>query len=110
MKALQDSYRFERLLTIVGIVKDKDERGIVESLAEVSDLLIVAEPVTHKDLDTDSVIAAARSAHDHVLLIRDIEEALEYADENSGPADMILVTGSFYTTSPARSSIMERWS
>ena len=109
VSALEESYRFEKLVTIAGIVKDKDERGILENLAHVSDLIIVTDPVTHKDLDTERVFAAARSAHDHVMLIRDIEGAIQYAVEHSGPADMILVTGSFYTTSPARHIVMERW-
>ena len=107
--ALEDSYRFEKLVTIAGIVKDKDERGILKNLARVSDQIIVTEPVTHKDLDTDRVFAAARSVHDRALLVRDMEKAIQYAVEHSGPADMILVTGSFYTTSPARKVVMEKW-
>ena len=109
VQALRSSYRYERLLTIVGIVKDKDEAGIIRNLADVSDLLIVTDPVTHKDLDTDRVVSAAGSAHDRTLLLRDMEQAIEYAVENSGPADIVLITGSFYTTSPARNIIMERW-
>ncbi len=109
VQALRSSYRYDRLLTIVGIVKDKDETAIIRSLADVSDLLIVTDPVTHKDLDTERVVSAARSAHDHTLLLRDMDEAIECAVENSGPADIVLITGSFYTTSPARNIIMERW-
>ena len=109
IETLRSSYSYDRLVTIVGIVKDKDAAGIINRLAQVSDLLIVTDPVTHKDLDTDTVVSAARSAHSDTLLLRDIGEAIGYAVENSDSADIILITGSFYTTSPARNIIMEKW-
>jgi dihydrofolate synthase/folylpolyglutamate synthase len=108
-QALRESYRFERLWTIVGIVKDKDEKGIVDCLAAVSDHVIVTDPVTHKEIDTDRVFSAARTAHRGALLIGDIEEAIAYAIANSDYHDLILITGSFYTTSPARNIILKRW-
>jgi len=109
VETLRSSYSYGRLVTIVGIVKDKDVAGIINRLAQVSDLLIITDPVTHKDLDTDTVVTAARSAHSDTLLLRDIGEAIDYAVDNSDSADIILITGSFYTTSPARNIIMERW-
>jgi dihydrofolate synthase/folylpolyglutamate synthase len=109
VETLHSSYSYDRLVTIVGIVKHKDVAGIIKRLTQVSDLLIITDPVTHKDLDTDMVVAAARSAHSDTLLLRDIGEAISYAVDNSDSADIILITGSFYTTSPARNIIMEKW-
>jgi dihydrofolate synthase/folylpolyglutamate synthase len=109
VQSLRSAYRYKRILTIVGIVKDKDEAGIIRNLAAVSDQLVVTEPVTHKELDTERVVTVARSLHKHTTLIRDIEEAIRYAVEHSNQADIVLVTGSFYTTSPARNIIMKKW-
>jgi dihydrofolate synthase/folylpolyglutamate synthase len=100
--ALREAYRYERLTIIVGIVKGKDVKGILENLAPASDTLIVTEPITHKDLDTERVVRVARELSPEALFIGRIEEAMEYALRNSGASDLVLVTGSFYSTSPAR--------
>jgi dihydrofolate synthase/folylpolyglutamate synthase len=102
VKALREAYRFERLFTIVGVVKGKDVRGIIGNLAPASDELVVTEPLTHKDLDTECVVRIARELSPGSLYIGRMEEAIEHALRNSSPSDLILVTGSFYTTSPAR--------
>jgi dihydrofolate synthase/folylpolyglutamate synthase len=102
VRALREAYRYERLATVVGIVKGKDVRGILSNLAPVSDELIVTEPLTHKDLDTECVVRVARELSPGARFIRGIEEAVEHALESSGPPDLVLVTGSFYSTSPAR--------
>jgi dihydrofolate synthase/folylpolyglutamate synthase len=100
--ALREAYRYERLTIIVGIVKGKDVKGILENLAPASDTLIVTEPITHKDLDTEHVVRVARELSPEALFIGRIEEAMEYALRNSSASDLVLVTGSFYSTSPAR--------
>jgi dihydrofolate synthase/folylpolyglutamate synthase len=102
VKAVRESYRYDRLTTVVGIVKGKDVRGILENLVTASDTLIVTEPLTHKDLDTEYVVRIARELSPGALFIGRIEEAMEHALRNTGPSDLVLVTGSFYSTSPAR--------
>ncbi len=107
--AIKEVYSYERLIAIVGIVKGKDVYGILENISSISDNLIVTEPVTHKKLDTDFVFHTAQSLLSKAILIRDIYDAIEYAIESSTKSDLILVTGSFYTTSPARSFILNRY-
>jgi dihydrofolate synthase/folylpolyglutamate synthase len=106
--AVERVYRYRRLITILGIVKDKDTRGITEALAPLTDRFIITEPVTHKELDTDAVIGAVRSLQRDALLITDIGQAIRHAVSDSTPDDLILITGSFYTTSPARAIILGR--
>jgi dihydrofolate synthase/folylpolyglutamate synthase len=108
VQAIRDGFKYKSLTTIVGIVKEKDSKGILQQLEGISDQLIITEPVTHKELDTDSVFQIARSFGGTPKLIRNIEEAINYAVGNSASDDLILITGSFYTTSPARSYILGR--
>jgi dihydrofolate synthase/folylpolyglutamate synthase len=108
VQAIRDGFQFKSLTTIVGIVKEKDTAGIIQQLHGISDKLIITDPVTHKELDTDSVYQFARSLGGIPKLIGHIEEAIEYAVDNTDSDDLILITGSFYTTSPARSYILGR--
>ena len=43
--------------------------------------------------------------HTYEVSKKDLDEAIAYAVESTGGDDLILITGSFYTTSPARSLI-----
>jgi dihydrofolate synthase/folylpolyglutamate synthase len=104
--AIKALYRYDKLFTIVGIVKGKDIEGIVESLASVTDEMIVCEPVTHKELDTAYVYNTAKRFLPRCSLIADIYEAIHNTVLKSTKDDLILITGSFYTTSPVRSYLL----
>ncbi len=105
-EALRSSFRYRKLISVVGIVKGKDTGGIIKHIASVSDIMIITDPITHKELDTDAVYRVALMYRGDAKLVRDIHEAIEYAVECSSKDDIVLITGSFYTTSPARSYIL----
>ena len=105
VRAVKKIYRYNKLVTVVGIVKGKDTAGILKNLASVSDSVIVTQPVTHKELDTEYVYSTARQLFPAAVLKKKLDEAIAYACELSAGEDLILITGSFYTTSPARSLI-----
>jgi dihydrofolate synthase/folylpolyglutamate synthase len=102
---VKEIYRHKKLVTVVGIVKGKDIEGILKNIAPISDYLIVTEPVTHKELDTIKVYDTARKLFPSALLIKSLKEAVARAAGLTGLDDLVLITGSFYTTSPARSMI-----
>jgi dihydrofolate synthase/folylpolyglutamate synthase len=107
-EAIRSSFCYRNLIAIVGIVKGKDVDGIIRHIVTISDSLIITDPVTHKEIDTDAVYKVARSYRPDARLIHDIHEAIEYAVESSSSDDIVLITGSFYTTSPARSYLLGR--
>lgn len=102
VEAVRTCYTFERLAVIVGIVRGKDIDGILSHLTSVADLLVVTEPVTHKELDTQAVYKKACTFTPPTVLVPEIGEAMKYAIDHASGKDIILVTGSFYTVSPAR--------
>ncbi|MFW6137880.1 MAG: bifunctional folylpolyglutamate synthase/dihydrofolate synthase [Spirochaetota bacterium] len=103
--AVKKAYHFHRLISVVGIVKGKDVHGILKNIASISQKIIITEPVTHKQLDTEYVYRTACSIAPRVVLVRDIREAIQYAAALATDKDLVLITGSFYTTSPAREYI-----
>ncbi len=107
-EALQTCYSFRRLVAVVGIVKGKDVDGILRNVSKVADRLIITQPVTHKDLDTETVYEKARFFSPDTILIRDIAKALQHAVNDTSPQDIILITGSFYTVSPVRAVLFSK--
>jgi len=104
-QSLKKVFPRSRVITVVGIVKGKDVGGILSQLAAVSDALIITEPVTHKELDTDIVFREACRVFSQSVMKKELREAIAYACSLAKKRDLILITGSFYTTSPAREII-----
>jgi dihydrofolate synthase/folylpolyglutamate synthase len=107
--AVRSIYRYERLFSIVGIVKGKDVDGIVKHVATVSDRLVVSAPVTHKPLCTAYVYKTAKKHFPDCRFEPDLKRAIDGVVFSSTKQDLVLITGSFYTTAPARSYILSRW-
>ncbi len=103
--ALKKVFPRTRVITVAGIVKGKDVAGILRHLAAVSDIVIITEPITHKELDTALVYGEACRVFLQAVLKKDIREAIGHACGLAKKRDLILITGSFYTTSPARGII-----
>ena len=107
VEALKDYFKDKKVFSVVGIVKGKDTSGIIKHIASISEKIIVTEPITHKELDTQEVYRKARANKDDTILIRNIYEAIKKAEELADRSGIILITGSFYTTSPARDYLTE---
>jgi dihydrofolate synthase/folylpolyglutamate synthase len=91
-----------RITAIVGMLADKDVKGIVEPLSELVESWI-AVPVTGSRAEPAAVLAQniANCCNKPCRIAATIPEALETADRQAAADGLILVTGSFYTVGPA---------
>ena len=99
--AIHDSFTFDRLIGVVGLLSDKDAHGVLEALEPVLDELIVTTPASPRALPADDL---ARVAENHFsgkdVVVED--ELLDAVDRAMGIADAdgdvggsgVLVTGS----------------
>lgn len=87
---------------VIGILADKDVCGIVEPLTALVDSWI-AVPLSGARAEPATVLAQkiANCTGKPCRISASIAEALAFADRRAGPADVILVTGSFYAVGPA---------
>ncbi len=98
MKALSDGLEkvdYERLLLVIGVLGDKDYKGMAKMIEPKVDKLYTGEAVSERKLDSD-VLADAfsdkipKSTHGKGI------DALNAAIEDYEEGDLILVTGSTY--------------
>ncbi len=98
MKALVEGLEtidYEKLLLVMGVLEDKDYKGMAEVIDLKTDRLYTAEPISERKLDSD-VLAEAfsdkipKSTHGKGI------DALNAAIEDYREGDLILVTGSTY--------------
>lgn len=102
---LDEAFAWETLHVVLGMFEDKDVEGVLAALAPlaVSARVHVARPRGPRAADSTRVAAAARAAGFTVDGEYDsVPDAVTAAVAGAGEADLILVTGSFYTVADAR--------
>lgn len=95
-RALLQSFAFTSITAIVGVLAEKDERGIIEALDPIVDRFVVTRCDSTRTMSADdlaeTVIAVA--GPDRVRVEPELRVALAEARAEAGPNDAILVTGS----------------
>ena len=93
-------------ILVVGMLRGKDPAGMLEALGVHRSRLVIACPApSPRSVAAGEVAAAARSLGVEALETESVPEALEQAFRNSGPDDLILVTGSLYVVGAARAAL-----
>ena len=100
LRDLRRSYR--RMVLVVGILKDKDYRGILDRLVPLADKVVVTRPNYSRALDTAALAAEISAMHRNVDATGSVAEAVDLARREAQGEDLIIITGSLYTVGDAR--------
>jgi len=103
LRELKPSFR--RLVLVIGILKDKDHRGILARLLPLADRVIVTRPAYERAMDPDALAAEVRRDHHDVETAGSVAGALARAREGAADEDLIVVSGSLYTVGDARAAL-----
>lgn len=113
-QAIDRDFSFRRLIGVVGVLGDKDARGILAALEPVLDEIVVTQNTSPRAVDVEDLAEYARDAFGeervHVApnLPGAVELAVELAEDDGGFGDSqvsgagVLVTGSVVTAGDAR--------
>ena len=107
--ALTGEFRFTRLVGVVGVLRGKDARGILEGLEPVLHEVVVTTNSSPRAMDPDELGALATEVFgsDRVSvepsLQQAIDEGVELAEEAGESGVGVVVTGSVVTAGEARS-------
>jgi dihydrofolate synthase/folylpolyglutamate synthase len=93
---LQEEYTYKRLIVVLGIMADKDLRGMFLRLAPLADRIILTRPQYERAAEPESLRAVAGEFAARTELIRPVGDALERAIRLATSEDLVLVTGSLY--------------
>lgn len=97
---LRSGYR--RLVLVLGILKDKDHRGILSSLLPLADAAVATRPAYGRAMDAAALAAEIGPLPGGLKIAGSVEEAIALARGMAEPGDLIVVTGSLYTVGDAR--------
>lgn len=100
--ALRESFRFQRLIVALSLLRDKDHTGIVQALAGVDEVIItnVRNPRT-TSIEDLARLFALHAPRVKVQTVGESEQAMDLALTLAGPNDLICATGSVYFSGEA---------
>lgn len=105
-RALPEHFPGRRLVLVLGILADKDRSAMLADLLPLADRVVATESSIPRACPAEKLAEDIRrlfSAPHRVTFHKSVGPALEEALQLASPEDLILVTGSLYTVSEARS-------
>ena len=115
VKTVREEFDLERLVVVIGVVADKDVRGMLELLEPVTSDLIVTRSTSPRALPTDRLAEIAEDVFGEGRVRVEphlpdaIELAVELAEDGGGitlGSAGVLITGSVYTVGEARTLLV----
>jgi dihydrofolate synthase/folylpolyglutamate synthase len=97
---MKPSYR--RTVLIIGILQDKDSRGIIAAMVPLADHVIVTKPHYSRAMEVRELASEIRKLHDSVETAETVGEAIAMAMDKVSSDDLVLITGSLYVVGDAR--------
>lgn len=86
--------KYEKIISVVGILKDKDKKTMVEEISSFSDYIIFTKPETTRAAQPEELASHTNMRNE---IVYDVKKALKKAKRLANPLDLIVVAGSIYT-------------
>lgn len=105
-RALAEDFPRRRLILIFGVLRDKDYRSMLRTIAPAADRLILTRPGSgNRAMPPEDIEVIARQYAGKVSVIGDPRSALAEAFRTAGPRDLICATGSLYLVGEVKKAL-----
>lgn len=98
--SVEHIFKYDRLILLAGLSKDKDIKGFCGGIAECADIVVLTRSASPRAADPQLIRGYIKGRP--VKITGDVKEALGFALAEAGPRDMILAAGSFYVIGEVR--------
>lgn len=104
-ESITEDFAFQRLITVIGILKDKEFEKMVREMDEVSDLMIITKPDNERACDPEKLSSYANKTEK--IITENVPAAIRIARDLAERKDMICITGSLYTVGEAIKQLLD---
>ena len=104
--AVEESFTWERLVLVLGMLGDKDIAGVAGTLVPMADVVVATKPDSPRAATTEQIAKEVAALGTEPLSAATVPGAVAQAMEQASEADLIVVTGSFYTVAEARELVL----
>jgi dihydrofolate synthase/folylpolyglutamate synthase len=101
-ESLKEEFPHRRLILLIGILKDKDFRTILRTLAPLADHVILSRPHLERAAPLSLLEKALKENGKTVEAIEDLGEAIKRGLSLTGEEDLLCITGSLYLVGEAK--------
>jgi dihydrofolate synthase/folylpolyglutamate synthase len=102
---VRSDFRYRRLIVVLGVMKDKDIRGILGAIVPMADRVLYTAPGYDRAASPEDLLREARPLGRPGKAVFPLGRAIAEARALAGPGDMILVCGSLFTVGEALTCI-----
>ena len=107
VSSLVEAFSFERAVFVVGILGDKDYRGMLIELTRVPCSIVVTTPANVRSVDADELMRTAEALGLECAVETDVAAAVDTALQRAGAGEIVCVTGSHYVVGEARAHLVD---
>ena len=101
-ESLKEEFPYRHLILLIGILKDKDFRTILQTLAPLADHVILSRPHLDRAAPVSLLEKALKENGKKVEGIEDLGEAIKRGLSLTGEEDLLCITGSLYMVGEAK--------
>jgi dihydrofolate synthase/folylpolyglutamate synthase len=106
VSSLAESFAFDRVLFVIGLLDDKDLRGMLAELARVPSAMVATKAVSTRAVPPDDLRVVAEELGLDCLVVEDVPQAVEAATSAAVEGELVCVTGSHYVVGEARAALV----
>jgi len=101
-ESLEKEFQYQRLILLIGIMKDKDIQSMLDLLAPLADHIILTKPHTDRAAPPVLLKKALGQNGKKAEIAEDLKQAVERGLSLAQKEDLLCITGSLYTVGEAR--------
>jgi len=101
-ESLEKEFQYQRLILLIGIMKDKDIQSMLDLLAPLADHIILTKPHTDRAAPPALLKKALGQNGKKAEIAEDLKQAVERGLSLAQKEDLLCITGSLYTVGEAR--------
>jgi dihydrofolate synthase/folylpolyglutamate synthase len=102
-RAIANDFDFDNLILVIGIMDDKDIKGILAEIVPLAHRVIYTRPAYYRAADPQRLMDSAKKYGKKGEIQVPLSTAIEKARDVAGRRDMIVITGSLFTVGEAKS-------
>lgn len=104
--ALRDYFEWKRCFLVIGIMGDKDVRGMGFALASLAELIVCCRFQSPRAMDPYAMIQEIGFLGPAAVAEESVEDGINTALGHAGPEDLVCITGSLYVVAEAREYLL----
>lgn len=99
--SIRDGFSYDRIIVVLGVMADKDIKGIIQAIAPIADHVIFTKPDYYRAAEPEVLFSQGYSLGVRGQIIPTLPRAIDKAKAMAGPRDVLLVCGSLFTVGEA---------